>query len=167
MEDIPWGPSPEPTIRTAPKRKCSHPRPARVVTADSTGIINSSCGRCGHVFDPDRVKRGRRASRRGKDGERRVKAIAGGERTGQFGGAEDNRNVLGAWTVQTKSGTSYWPKTLARLLDNERLAAAAIGSAGPAVCYVQTGHRGAVRNRVIFACDLDDLARWIAEKDQP
>jgi hypothetical protein len=121
-------------------------------------------GGCGHVFDPAKQRQGRTSSRRGKDGERKVAKVLGGTRVGQFGGASD---VDALFAIQVKAGPSYWPKALARLLGDHRLEAHAQGKAGPAVAYVQTGHRGAQRNQVIVAMYAEDLARALAAATVP
>jgi hypothetical protein len=180
VDEIPWGDAPEPRVATAKPRKCSHPKQYRRVIdwctqcehyyqphplqcvcphvyldGNSSLVRVPVCDRCGHRFDPARVAQGRRNLRRGKDAERRVAKAMSGRRTGQFGGADD---VQALFAVQVKAGPTYWPKALARLLEDQRLAAAALGRAGPAVAFVETGNLGR-RNRVIVAVYADDLER--------
>ena len=154
VDEIPWGDVPDERVATSKPRKCSHLKEWRVLRDDGSG--DYECTRCGHVVSAARIAQGRRASRRGKDGERRVAKALDGRRVGQYGGAED---VEALFAVQVKSGPTFWPRTLARLLEDQRLAAAALGKAGPAVAYVETGHRGSRSNRVIVAMYADDLAR--------
>jgi hypothetical protein len=166
LEDIPWSTEvPEDRVQTAVPRRCSHPRTQREVeidpgsSSDGPHMAVTRCGRCGHVFDPERMRRGRLSLRRGKTGERRVAKVLGGRRVGQYGGAAD---VEALFAVQVKAGPSYWPRSLARLLDDHRLAAAALGRAGPAVAYVETGHHGRA-NRTIVAVYAEDLARALQD----
>ena len=94
-------------------RKCKRHR-----WAVSIGNANATpaCARCGKPKDEAAARRGRSSRNRGNAAERGIAKRWGGERRGQYGGAEDVI-VAGLWVIQSKHGASYWPKRLVSALD--------------------------------------------------
>lgn len=122
IDDIPWGDPPPDQIATARPRKCSHRGAQRVwknISPDGVDPVHAeTCGRCGHIFDPDKQKRGKSSNRIAKDIERWVARLLRLTRVGQYGGQEDV-GKSGEWAfVQVKSGPAwfaerYWREIMA------------------------------------------------------
>ncbi|MGA0060621.1 MAG: hypothetical protein ACO3RU_13640 [Planctomycetota bacterium] len=113
-DDLPFAPADTTPVVPTPK-KCKrhrwltewHPFLERNVT---------SCSRCNKAKDEAAARRGRSSRNRGNAAERGIAKRWGGERRGQYGGAEDVI-VAGLWVIQSKHGASYWPKRLVSALD--------------------------------------------------
>ncbi len=87
-DDLPFGvPLTDANPAAPAPRKCTHPRQYR--TFDPVGDV-WRCLRCGHDFDPVRIKRGRAARTRGNRYELQVaRGHADGVKVGHHGGPAD------------------------------------------------------------------------------
>ncbi len=88
-----------PANPAAVARKCSHPRASR---SNNPVTHESSCLRCGHVFDPERMRRGRSARSRGQRIQRERITRLGGENIAGNKPGHDGRGL--AFEFESKSG---------------------------------------------------------------
>lgn len=103
LEDIEWGPDPEPRVHLAAPRKCR-----RHEWVEQNAIITGyECIRCGKAYDPDRAKRGKNNRARGNAIERWVCSLLGIKRVGQYGGLEDGGSYDDHLVIQVKSGGAF------------------------------------------------------------
>jgi hypothetical protein len=111
VDEIPWGEPPPDQIATSRPKTCNHRGTARVtknVGTEEEPVYSVVCGRCDHVFDPEKRKQGRSSNRIAKDIERWVGKILRLTRVGQYGGQEDLGKADEWAFVQVKSGPSWF-----------------------------------------------------------
>lgn len=103
-------------------RKCPHPRRDRLsIPAGDGQPPVKKCGRCNHVFDPGKVRRGRAARSKGIRGELRSRNRYGWVKVGQHGGITDLRGTM--MKVQQKTSGTLPParwRAIFRELDSVR-----------------------------------------------
>ena len=102
------------------KPRCKHPKDKRRL-----GLVDgqqiTECGRCGHVFDPERQRLGRLNRQRGNRKERDAAKRNGTVRTGHHGGKDDYRTELFAFQNKSFQTTRY-PGWMNAELDATRMA---------------------------------------------
>ena len=81
FDDLPFDYGTAERPATAPPRRCTHPKRYRQQMTDGT----HACGRCGHILDPDRARRGRGNRSRGGAEELIIARLLGGRKIGPLG----------------------------------------------------------------------------------
>ena len=123
-----------------------------ILAVDQYDNPQHRCDRCGHVYDPDKAKRGKNNRSRGNAIEREIGKRLGLRRVGQYGGPEDLSGEL--FAVQVKSGGSF-PERLWTWLK----AVPANAGQTPLLVVTDAPGPGRRRRRAVVVLELDE---WIA-----
>lgn len=131
IDEIPWdGPEGPPgdELHPAAPRKCRHPRDRRQRRFHDDGQGTPAveyCGACGHVFDPERQRRGKNVRKYGKKAELHAARRLGLEPRGTSRDPEDAGGAGDPAVLQSKTGPGF--ASAAWIRELEALEGVAVG----------------------------------------
>jgi hypothetical protein len=156
LESIPWGEPVGDRIPLAKPERCKHggTRVIKQIVAEPEPVWAETCGRCGHVFDKAKQRKGFQVQRLAKEIERWAAKKLRLHRVGQYGGQEDLGKASDWAFVQVKSGPSWFSAKQWREIEalpvvaGKRRALVTVEKPGPG------GHRRALWIQIMDEVDV-------------